>query len=71
MVSYDDATSFGMDFAVLYLLHWLTMTGCVAAKGKFINDQGLKGFALWNAAGDFDDILLTSISDAMGIETEC
>lgn len=47
------------------------MTGFVAAKGKFINDQGLKGFALWNAAGDFDDILLTSISDAMGIETEC
>ncbi|KAF4563788.1 hypothetical protein EYR36_003030 [Pleurotus pulmonarius] len=42
-----------------------------AAKGKFINDQGLKGFALWNAAGDFDDVLLASISDAMGIETEC
>ncbi|KAJ8509393.1 hypothetical protein ONZ45_g8433 [Pleurotus djamor] len=42
-----------------------------AAKGKFINDQGMKGFALWNAAGDFDDILLTSIRDAMGIETEC
>ena len=39
-----------------------------AAKGKFINDQGLLGFAMWEAAGDSDDILLDAISDAIGIE---
>ncbi|KAF8886493.1 glycoside hydrolase family 18 protein [Infundibulicybe gibba] len=42
-----------------------------AAKGKFINDMGLKGFAMWHAAGDSNDILIDSISNAMGIEQEC
>jgi len=32
-----------------------------AAKGKFINDQGLGGFAMWQAGGDYKDILLDSI----------
>jgi len=39
-----------------------------AAKGKFIRDKGLKGFAMWHSAGDSNDILLTSISGALGIE---
>ncbi|KAF8634839.1 hypothetical protein AX17_004089 [Amanita inopinata Kibby_2008] len=40
-----------------------------AAKGKFINDHGLAGFAMWHAAGDSShDTLITAISDAMGLE---
>lgn len=42
-----------------------------AAKGKFINDQGLAGFAVWDIAGDSNDILLSAISDAMGITQVC
>ncbi|KDR72562.1 hypothetical protein GALMADRAFT_73528 [Galerina marginata CBS 339.88] len=42
-----------------------------AAKGKFIDDNGLAGFAIWHIAGDSDDILLSSISDAMGLEQVC
>jgi len=38
-----------------------------AAKGEFINDQGLAGFAVWHIAGDSNDILLDAISDAMEI----
>ncbi|KAL0957352.1 hypothetical protein HGRIS_001156 [Hohenbuehelia grisea] len=40
-----------------------------AAKGQFIKDRGLKGFAVWNSAGDYQDILLTSIWKA--ISEEC
>ncbi|KAI0085037.1 chitinase [Irpex rosettiformis] len=32
-----------------------------AAKGKFIQSEGLRGFAMWEAGGDFKDILLDSI----------
>ncbi|OCH93947.1 glycoside hydrolase [Obba rivulosa] len=39
-----------------------------AAKGQFINDAGLGGFAMWEAGGDFNDILLDSITNAIGIE---
>ncbi|THH00031.1 hypothetical protein EW026_g2419 [Hermanssonia centrifuga] len=39
-----------------------------AAKGKFINEAGLRGFAMWEAAGDYQDILLDAISNAIGIE---
>ncbi|KAF9457537.1 glycoside hydrolase [Collybia nuda] len=42
-----------------------------AAKGQFIDTQGLRGFAMWHAAGDADDLLIDSISDAMGIEQVC
>ncbi|KAI0320490.1 glycoside hydrolase family 18 protein [Amylostereum chailletii] len=41
-----------------------------AAKGKFISDSGLAGFAMWEAGGDSKDILLNSISGAMGIDAE-
>lgn len=41
-----------------------------AAKGEFINDQGLAGFAVWHIAGDSNNILLDAISDAMDI-TDC
>ncbi|KAJ3780755.1 glycoside hydrolase family 18 protein [Lentinula aff. detonsa] len=42
-----------------------------AAKGKFINSMGLKGFSVWHILGDYDDILLDAVSAAMGIETVC
>ena len=43
-----------------------------AAKGTFINDQGLLGFAMWEAAGDYEDMLLDAISNAIGIvEVSC
>ncbi|KAG6907704.1 hypothetical protein DXG01_007760 [Tephrocybe rancida] len=41
------------------------------SKGQFINDNKLKGFAIWDATGDYNDILLDSISGAMGIESVC
>ncbi|KAI0071537.1 glycoside hydrolase [Panus rudis PR-1116 ss-1] len=38
-----------------------------AAKGKFIVDSGLRGFAMWEAAGDKNDLLLDSIRSSMGV----
>ena len=32
-----------------------------AAKGQYIHDTGLAGFAMWTASGDSDDILLDAI----------
>ncbi|KAF8165592.1 endochitinase [Crassisporium funariophilum] len=37
-----------------------------AAKGKFIKDTGLRGFATWEAGGDSDNILLDSIRKSAG-----
>ncbi|KIK76578.1 glycoside hydrolase family 18 protein, partial [Paxillus rubicundulus Ve08.2h10] len=39
-----------------------------AAKGSYIKDTGLRGFAMWEAAGDYDDILLDSIRFAAGFD---
>ncbi|EDR01922.1 glycoside hydrolase family 18 protein [Laccaria bicolor S238N-H82] len=39
-----------------------------ADKGSFINEKGLLGFAMWHVVGDYKDILVDSISDAMGIQ---
>ncbi|KAJ4479205.1 chitinase [Lentinula aciculospora] len=41
------------------------------AKGNFIAEYGLAGFAMWEAGGDFNDILLDSIRSAVGLEDEC
>ncbi|KAF8732608.1 hypothetical protein AX14_004156 [Amanita brunnescens Koide BX004] len=42
------------------------------AKGKFINDYGLLGFAMWDATGDTTQhTLINAISDAIGIEQYC
>jgi len=38
-----------------------------AAKGKFISQNGLRGFAMWEAGGDFEDILLDSIRKTSGL----
>ncbi|KAH9482515.1 Chitinase A1 [Psilocybe cubensis] len=37
-----------------------------AAKGNFIREANLRGFATWEAGGDFNDILLDSIRKAAG-----
>lgn len=39
-----------------------------AAKGKFIKETGIRGFAMWEAGGDFNDILLDSIIETSGIK---
>lgn len=39
-----------------------------AAKGRFINEAGLLGFAMWEAAGDSNDMLLDSIENAMQLQ---
>jgi len=41
-----------------------------AAKGDFINSQGMAGFAMWHVAGDYNNVLVSSISEAMGIVSE-
>lgn len=38
----------------------------VAAKGKFITQKGLKGFAVWHGAGDHNDILLDGVKKGTG-----
>ncbi|KAJ7321370.1 glycoside hydrolase family 18 protein [Mycena albidolilacea] len=38
-----------------------------AAKGKYIVDNGLAGFAVWDAAGDYKGILLDSVRKATGM----
>ncbi|KAG2353446.1 glycoside hydrolase family 18 protein, partial [Suillus spraguei] len=38
-----------------------------AAKGKYIKETGLRGFIMWEVAGDYHDILLDSIREAMGV----
>ncbi|KAE9409882.1 glycoside hydrolase family 18 protein [Gymnopus androsaceus JB14] len=42
-----------------------------AAKGNFIQQYGLAGFAMWEAGGDSNDILLDSIREATGFEDDC
>ncbi|CAE7201703.1 unnamed protein product, partial [Rhizoctonia solani] len=36
------------------------------AKGQFINSTGLRGFAMWEAGGDYDDILLDAVRSGAG-----
>jgi len=36
------------------------------AKGGFIKDYGLRGWAMWEAAGDHHDILVDSIREGGG-----
>ncbi|KAG0696955.1 glycoside hydrolase family 18 protein [Suillus ampliporus] len=41
-------------------------TQSFAAKGEFIKKTGLRGFSMWEAGGDYNDMLLDSIIDAVG-----
>ncbi|KAH7906170.1 glycoside hydrolase family 18 protein [Hygrophoropsis aurantiaca] len=38
-----------------------------AVKGSYIKEAGLRGFAMWEAGGDYDDILLDSIRSTTGL----
>lgn len=40
-----------------------------AIKGAFIKDASLRGFAMWEAGGDYQDILLDSIRGAVGFNS--
>jgi len=40
-----------------------------AAKGRFITDNKLKGFAMWHVAGDEHDILLDS--RVLNVKADC
>ena len=43
-----------------------------AAKGQWIQSNGLAGFAMWEAGGDYQYILLNAISSGIGIDkTKC
>jgi hypothetical protein len=46
-------------------IQWVSIVFPLAAKGDFINAAGLKGFAMWHVAGDYKNILLNSINDAI------
>lgn len=42
------------------------------AKGDYIKSSNLRGFAMWEAAGDYNDILLDSIREAAGfVDEQC
>lgn len=38
-----------------------------AAKGEYVKSSGLRGFSMWEAGGDSNDILLNSIRAAAGL----
>ncbi|KAK7692167.1 hypothetical protein QCA50_003788 [Cerrena zonata] len=42
-----------------------------SAKGNFIKENNLRGFAIWESAGDNNDILLNSIRTAAGFDEDC
>jgi chitinase len=37
-----------------------------SAKGRYIKSENLLGFSMWEAGGDYDDILLDAIRSAGG-----
>lgn len=39
-----------------------------AAKGNYIKETGLRGFAMWEAGGDYNDMLLDSIRFTAGFD---
>lgn len=72
MVSYDDAQSYGESILLANDGGDRLIDIIIAAKGHFIQQSGLLGFAMWEAAGDYEDILLDAISDGIGIgENSC
>jgi len=38
------------------------------AKGKFIDETSLRGFAMWEAGGDYSDLLLNAIRSGAGLD---
>lgn len=54
-LDFDISYSFRLVFAII-----------TAAKGSYIQNAGLGGFAMWQAGGDSNDILLDAIREAIG-----
>ena len=70
MVSYDDPNSFGeSSFTRHKISHAHVLP--TAAKGRFVREKGLLGFAMWEAAGDYQDLLLDSIETGVGVTQSC
>lgn len=42
-----------------------------AAKGKFIAQNNLLGFAMWEITGDHNDRLIDSLINAAGVTNDC
>ncbi|RDB27555.1 Chitinase A1 [Hypsizygus marmoreus] len=42
-----------------------------AAKGEFIDNKDLYGFSMWHSAGDYDNILVDSITESMHLVQDC
>ena len=64
-MSFDDATAFGTSGTQLLVGYPLICNYKTVAKGMFIHDFGLAGFAMWQTAGDYNNILVNSIRSAM------
>jgi chitinase len=43
-------------------------TRAFSAKGAYIASAGLRGFAMWEAGGDFEDMLLDAIRGTAGVK---
>jgi chitinase len=43
-------------------------TKSFVVKGFFIRKLGLRGFSMWQAAGDYNDELLNAIRDGVGFQ---
>lgn len=67
LVSYDDAKSFG-ERASLCTSRELMSDTNPAAKGEFIAERNLAGFAIWDVVGDHKDILVDSLYTSMNIQ---
>jgi len=63
MVSYDDAQVCGL---VVKNLIETIFRQAFADKGSFITSTGLRGFAMWEAGGDYNNILIDAIRETSG-----
>jgi chitinase len=69
MVSFDNAQVcplFAERFPCKLMINLLIQS--FAAKGRFIKSTGLRGFAMWEAGGDYNNILINSIRHAAGFK---
>lgn len=65
MIAYDDAGSYCTSCTQLLIGYPLICGYKTVAKGVFIHNLGLAGFAMYEIAGDYDNILVRSIRSAM------
>jgi GH18 family chitinase len=63
MVSFDNVQ---VRFGYADVEPVLTGFKSMAAKGAFIKQKGLRGFATWEAGGDWNNMLLNSIRETGG-----